>query len=177
MFDDFDDQPTQGTFALDCLPNHTWQGYYGDAHWNGFETPWFDRETTLRLHAALADYAASDYGDGADVDLDWSPETWETSIIDGESHYRVGAGGWVWDEACSQNVLPTHSDAAILTLQAYVMITDSNPDNDLVNLLTDLLHVCDGYDINFNEAVAEAKEQFRHILRQRKAPGNPLGTL
>lgn len=83
------------------------------ARWNGFATPWFDKETADRLmdtfnrqreardgHGARAIYDAEhDAYVFIDDDVDDGEETFRGERFNGRTLYPIGAWAWSWSAA------------------------------------------------------------------------------
>lgn len=121
-------------------------GYTSGHRWNGWEMPYFDKETVNRILRELplehSDFAPKFdwYGDVL-METD-EGESYEvgTTIIDGVTYYRLG-DGWVWEE---HELMNPHAKVLVKdmsgrgfdwTLTAFEHSIDNVEDTELVEFL------------------------------------------
>ena len=99
-------------FRLDGIPGMAFGGYTNGNNWNGWECPYFDKDTAERILRASEqngysweyDIAQDTYTvSHRDDEKGWGPEMFcAVKIVMGEESIRVygiGAYSWVWEIA------------------------------------------------------------------------------
>lgn len=151
-------------FTIDSHPSF-YVGYTNGQRWNGWEMPYFDKKTTMRIIAELQDGACDSafHWDGDTlIENDLAEgESFEvgTTTIDGVTYYRIG-DGWVWE-------METRIEGAVfvkdLTGRGFTAYADSIDwamsnieDTELVEWLTSA-GVGDEYTTDGNERIEVIK--------------------
>lgn len=103
----------QAVFTIDCYPK-AYIGYTSGKLWNGWATPYFEKEEAIRVaegfnecaefpmqYDEIYDQFYARYDDDYEI---WKGEDIQTA--DGIKHlYGIGAYCWIWDEANDQDRL------------------------------------------------------------------------
>jgi hypothetical protein len=98
-------------FALDCLPDDSFEGFDTGEIWNGWAVPVFTFDQAQAVVAAWrrqgwqAEYSAADDAFVFFVNQDFETgqsdesEAFAAFERDGQKFYPVGSGSWIWEES------------------------------------------------------------------------------